>query len=73
MKPVWIACLAAYSCLVLCGQQLEGLHDAASIGPAIGAAVPAFSLTDQSGHKQTLETLMGPQGLVLVFFRSADW
>lgn len=42
-------------------------------GPAIGAKVPAFEALDQNGQKQTLATLRGPKGLVLVFFRSADW
>ena len=42
-------------------------------GPAIGQPLPAFALPDQGGRIQTFESLRGPQGLVLVFFRSADW
>ena len=42
-------------------------------GPAVGAQVPAFQLTDQTGRAQNLETLMGPKGLYLLFVRSADW
>ena len=42
-------------------------------GPAIGQSLPAFELPDQEGRVQTFESLRGPQGLVLVFFRSADW
>ena len=38
-----------------------------------GAVIPAFSLPDQDGHKQTLQSLKGPKGLMLVFVRSADW
>jgi len=56
----------------LCGQ-LQGLHDATQIGPAAGATAPEFSLLDQFGQRRTMESLMGPQGVVLVFFRSADW
>ena len=41
--------------------------------PATGATAPDFSLPDQSGHARTLDSLSGPKGLVLVFFRSADW
>jgi len=44
-----------------------------AIGPQVGATVPDFDLTDHTGHRQSLQTLMGPKGLVLVFFRSADW
>lgn len=35
--------------------------------------IPAFELSDQHGKRQTLESLRGPKGLMLVFFRSADW
>jgi len=44
-----------------------------SIGLAIGLKAPAFSARDQFGRQQTLETLKGPKGTVLLFFRSADW
>lgn len=43
------------------------------IGLAVGQKAPAFSLRDQSGQAQTLDTLKGPKGTVLLFFRSADW
>jgi peroxiredoxin len=39
----------------------------------VGQRVPAFSLKDQTGKIQTLETIMGPKGVMLVFLRSADW
>ena len=38
-----------------------------------GAHAPAFSLKDQSGKKQDLASLTGPKGLLVLFFRSADW
>src|SRR5579859_2655799 len=44
-----------------------------SIGLAIGQKAPNFSARDEFGHIQTLETLKGPNGTVLLFFRSADW
>ena len=47
--------------------------DRISIGLAVGQKAPAFSLHDQSGHTQTLDTLKGANGTVLLFFRSADW
>jgi hypothetical protein len=42
-------------------------------GPDIGQQVPAFSAKDQEGQNQTLKSIMGPKGAMLVFFRSADW
>lgn len=44
-----------------------------SIGLAVGEKAPAFSVRDQSGRLQTLDTLKGANGTVLLFFRSADW
>jgi len=44
-----------------------------SIGLAVGQKAPAFSVHDQSGRVQTLDTLRGTKGTVLLFFRSADW
>jgi len=44
-----------------------------SIGLPAGQKAPAFSARDQLGHTQTLDTLKGRSGTVLLFFRSADW
>ena len=44
-----------------------------SIGLAVGEKAPAFSARDQFGQMQTLDTLKGANGTVLLFFRSADW
>jgi hypothetical protein len=44
-----------------------------SIGLAVGQKAPGFSVRDQLGRTQTLDTLKGANGTVLLFFRSADW
>ena len=44
-----------------------------SIGLAAGQKAPVFSVRDQFGRVQTLDTLKGTNGTVLLFFRSADW
>lgn len=46
-------------------QTLKGLQ--------AGAKTPAIDLKDQQGRQQSLSTLSGPNGLLLLFFRSADW
>jgi hypothetical protein len=53
--------------------RVSTLRKLTSIGLAIGLRAPAFSLRDQFGHPQDLQTLKAPQGTVLLFFRSADW
>jgi len=43
------------------------------IGLPVGRKAPAFMARDQFGQEQSLDTLKGPNGTVLLFFRSADW
>ena len=58
---IWVLPVAA-----LYGQNIK-------TGPTVGQQVPAFSATDQNGRNQTLKSVIGPKGAMLVFFRSADW
>ena len=51
----------------------QDLPDVEGVGPQVGDVVPAFSLTDQTGQTHTLESIMGPNGAMLVFSRSANW
>jgi cytochrome oxidase Cu insertion factor (SCO1/SenC/PrrC family) len=51
----------------------EPLPDVDRFGPQVGETVPDFSLVDQFGETRSLQSLMGPDGLMLVFSRSADW
>ena len=44
-----------------------------AIGLNVGDKAPAFSLQDQFGNLQSLDTLKGANGTILLFFRSADW
>jgi peroxiredoxin len=44
-----------------------------SFGLDVGQKAPAFSVRDQFGREQTLDTLRGSKGTVLLFYRSADW
>ena len=44
-----------------------------NLGPQIGEQVPDFVLSDQFGELQNLESIMGPNGAMILFHRSADW
>jgi len=44
-----------------------------AIGLVVGQKAPSISARDQFGQVQTLDTLKGKKGTVLLFFRSADW
>ena len=47
--------------------------DVSKLGPQVGEQVPDFNLRDQDGKMRDLNSVMGPKGAMLVFFRSADW
>jgi hypothetical protein len=42
-------------------------------GPDVGSPIPSFSAPDQNGREQSLATISGPKGALIVFYRSADW
>lgn len=70
--------LAILSMLVLAMAQLApspsspGVNPA-TLGPAVGQPIPPFEVPDQDGRQRDFASVTGPNGLVLVLFRSADW
>jgi hypothetical protein len=42
-------------------------------GPPVGSTAPGFEAKDQDGRTRSLSSLLGPNGALLVFFRSAGW
>ena len=43
------------------------------IGPDIGTKAPEITVVNQLEKKETIQSLSNEKGLILVFFRSADW
>ncbi len=68
-----LAVIATVALVSVGGAQAPQRVDTASIGPKVGDTIPPFDGVDQFGKRQTLDTARGPNGLMLVFFRSADW
>jgi hypothetical protein len=69
---------SAAALLALCGltiltAQTPAPIDTSKIGPQVGQTVPPVEGVDQFGKRQTLLSIAGPRGTMLVFFRSADW
>jgi len=54
-------------------RHVEATNDGYATGPDQGQAIPPFSLPDQDGNIRSLGDLAGPNGLFLVFHRSANW
>jgi hypothetical protein len=55
------------------GQPASPNIDVTTLGPQLGGRIADFRLQDQNGKVWTRESLIGPNGLMLVFSRSADW
>jgi hypothetical protein len=62
---ILIGLVSAVSLLSAGAQEMPGVRS--------GRPAPQFDAQDQFGKEQTLSSLMGAHGLVLLFFRSADW
>ena len=76
MKHIpWVAFAAA--AVMLLGVSTEAQQrepiDVSALGPQVGERVPDFSLPDQHGRMQTLQSVMGEKGAMILFHRSADW
>lgn len=52
---------------------VSATNDRYATGPEPGQYIPDFALPDQHGDLRSLSNLSGPSGLLLVFYRSADW
>lgn len=50
-----------------------GTSAATPPGPGDGEVAPSFEATDHEGNARDFESLSGENGLLLLFFRSADW
>ena len=53
--------------MLLQGQSRQGT------GPDVGETIPDFAAIDQHGVRRSFSDLAGPNGLLLLFHRSADW
>jgi hypothetical protein len=54
-------------------KHINANNDFYTTGPEPGQHIPDFVLPDQNGVARSLTDLAGPDGLLLVFHRSADW
>jgi hypothetical protein len=57
----------------LLAKHVNATNDNYTTGPDSGQRIPDFALPDATGVLKSLTDLTGPNGLLLVFHRSADW
>jgi hypothetical protein len=65
--------LILFTATTVSGQPAPPKLDVTKLGSQVGERVADFRLPDQNGKAWTLDSLMGPNGLMLVVSRSADW
>lgn len=68
-----LALAAAAGVTSFAATQSAQVVDVTTLGPQVGQKVVGFQLPDQQGRPQTLASVAGPKGTMLVFFRSSDW
>ena len=59
--------------VLLAAQSPPPLPEVDRFGPQVGETVPDFALVDQAGRTRDLASVLGPNGGLLVFARSAVW
>ena len=65
--------------IVFCSQNNEKKENTVdhelgfSTGINIGEKIPEFSLLDQNGNRKELKEMIGKNGAILNFYRSASW
>src|SRR5262245_7709755 len=73
MKHAMLVCAFVTAAAIVGSAQGVRKIDVSKLGPQVGTKVPDFNLADQQGKKRTLQSVMGPNGAMIVFYRSADW
>ena len=68
----WGLALSAGAATLIAAQPVQTV-DVNTLGPQVGQKAMMFQLPDQHGRTQTLASVAGPKGTMLVFFRSSDW
>ena len=72
------AALAGFLSVLVLGFPSQAMQsrtpiDVASLGPQVGEEVPDFTLPDQTGRVWTRDSILGPNGAIVLFHRSANW
>lgn len=59
--------------LLITANNAFSAQETLSVGPNVGSKAPMLSTVNVQGDSQSIKQLSGDKGLVILFFRSADW
>ena len=51
----------------------DPMDDKMKTGISVGEKIPFFEAVDQNGRKWNFDSIKGPEGAFILFYRSADW
>jgi hypothetical protein len=75
----WFLCWSVLAVAILMppldlgAQEPRRAISVAELGPQVGELIPEFQLPDQNGRVWTRDSIMGSNGALVLFHRSADW
>jgi peroxiredoxin len=73
LQTIWRLALSMTVAMAI-GGALSAAAAAGDLGPPVGVSAPDIGTRlDQTGKPRKLADVMGPNGVVFMFFRSADW
>jgi peroxiredoxin len=73
LQTIWRLALSMTVAMAI-GGALSAAAAADDLGPPVGVSAPDIGTRlDQTGKPRKLADVMGPNGVVFMFFRSADW
>ena len=70
---VWVTRLSVFGLLIALSHGGYASEYANKWGPEVGSSSPLLAAPDHRGTTQSLATLAGENGLLLIFNRSVDW
>ena len=69
MRRAWFLWMASFNLVFALAAQTQ----VRPVPLKIGERIPDFHAVDQYGKEHRFGDLVGPKGLVLFFYKSADW
>jgi len=73
MKPIRRIAALGLALTLVASLAAQTAVDPTTLGPQVGQRSLPFTLPDQTGTPRDFTSLAGPNGTMLVFYRSADW
>ena len=58
---------------LLSANNVLAAQNSLTVGPDLGTIAPVITVKNSQGNNETIQSLSAEKGLIILFFRSADW